>query len=277
MLSASTRERGDRSATRRVASMPFNSGMATSMTITSGCNWPARSRASRPLPASPTISMSGCAARIILNPCRTTAWSSANKMWIFSLMLCAAGRHADFDFDAPPRVGAHAQVATHAARAGPHSDHTHAARSSASGRQAAPVVANGKAHLAALPVQLHNGVACAGMPRHIGERLLRQAEQVRFGIVGQASGNSGLEFRLDSSAMREAFAEPAQRGFQAKIVKNCGTQQLRHLPYIADGFVHQSQAVVQTRWIDRAYRLPIGAEGRQIGLDGCQRLPEFVV
>jgi hypothetical protein len=49
-------------------------------------------------------------------------------MWIFSLIVCAAVRHQDFNLDAPAFFGTHYQVATHAARAGPHSDHTHAAR-----------------------------------------------------------------------------------------------------------------------------------------------------
>src|SRR5450755_516312 len=205
MLSARTRERGDRSATRRVASIPFNSGMATSITITSGCNWPARSRASRPLPASPTISISGCAARIILNPCRTTAWSSTNRMWIFSLMLCTAGRHANFNLDALTLLGAHAQVATHATRAGTHPDHTHAARSGASGRQALTVVANRKTRVAALGVERNGGGVRAGMPRHIRERFLRQAKQMRFGLIGQAAGDAGLEVSLDAGAMSEPF------------------------------------------------------------------------
>ena len=73
MLSATTRACGTLSPMRRVASMPFSSGMATSITTISGLSDSASSSASRPLPASPTISMSGCSARIILKPCRTTA------------------------------------------------------------------------------------------------------------------------------------------------------------------------------------------------------------
>jgi hypothetical protein len=49
-------------------------------------------------------------------------------------MLYAASRHADFNFDPLAGFRSHAQVATHAARASPHPDHTHAARSVASGR-----------------------------------------------------------------------------------------------------------------------------------------------
>ncbi len=82
MLSASTRACGAFSAMRRVASMPFSSGMATSITTTSGFSLAASSSASRPFPASPTISISDCSARIIWNPRLTTAWSSASRMRI---------------------------------------------------------------------------------------------------------------------------------------------------------------------------------------------------
>src|SRR5580692_6625999 len=247
MLSASTRVRGDESARRRVASIPFSSGMATSITITSGCSVPASSTASRPLPASPTISMSGCAARIILNPCRTTAWSSANKIWIFSLMLRTARRHADFDLDALALFRMHRQVAAHAARAGTHPDHTHAAVPRASGRQAVALVVDRQAHIVTLRFQRDHRPVRAGMPRHISQGLLRQPEQVRFSLIRQPPRDVGLEFRLDARAMREAFAKPAQPGLQAEVVQNRRTQQLRHLAYIADGFVYQVQTVLQAR------------------------------
>ena len=55
-------------ASLRVASIPFNSGMATSITTRSGRSVSASSTASRPVAASPTISRSGCEPRIIRNP-----------------------------------------------------------------------------------------------------------------------------------------------------------------------------------------------------------------
>src|ERR1017187_3865002 len=70
---ARTRACGLAAVSRRVASRPLSSGMATSMTTTAGRSSAARSTASRALPASPTISMSGWALRIILKPWRTTA------------------------------------------------------------------------------------------------------------------------------------------------------------------------------------------------------------
>ena len=53
MLSARTRVRGAMVTRRRVASMPFSSGMVTSMTTRSGWSFSASSTASRPLAASP--------------------------------------------------------------------------------------------------------------------------------------------------------------------------------------------------------------------------------
>ena len=121
-------------------------------------------------------------------------------------MVSAARRHADFDFDALSFLGVNGQVAAQTARTGTHPDHTHAALCGASGRQAAPVVANGKAHLAALRIERDHCVASAGMARHIGQGFLRQPEQVRLGFIGQASGNGGLEFRLNAGTVREAFS-----------------------------------------------------------------------
>src|SRR5689334_19163537 len=65
---------------RRVASMPSSSGMRMSMRTTSGSRRPAMATASPPSEASPTTSRSSSASRIILNPARTSAWSSAIRM-----------------------------------------------------------------------------------------------------------------------------------------------------------------------------------------------------
>ena len=82
-----------------------------------------------------------------------------------------------------------------------------------------------------------------------------------------------MEVSLDPRAMRESLREPAQRRFQAEVVQDGRPQQLGHLPHIADGFVHQPQAVVQTRGIGRARSV----ERRQVGLYSGQRLAQFVV
>ena len=64
---------------QRVASMPFTSGSATSMTTTSGCSRSAISTALRPSPVSPTISIAWSVARMRRSPWRTTVWESASS------------------------------------------------------------------------------------------------------------------------------------------------------------------------------------------------------
>ncbi len=60
-----------------VASMPFMTGMRTSIKMTSGLAARAASMASAPLAASPTTAKPGVAAMMPQNPTRTRAWSSA--------------------------------------------------------------------------------------------------------------------------------------------------------------------------------------------------------
>ena len=62
---------------RRVASIPSSTGMRMSISTTSGRNRRASETASSPSPASPTMSVSGSASRILRRPTRTRAWSSA--------------------------------------------------------------------------------------------------------------------------------------------------------------------------------------------------------
>ncbi len=61
----------------RVASMPFMTGMRTSIKMTSGRARRAASTASAPLPASPTTMKPGVAEMMPQKPTRTRAWSSA--------------------------------------------------------------------------------------------------------------------------------------------------------------------------------------------------------
>src|ERR1017187_2747554 len=85
------------------------------------------------------------------------------------------------------------------------------------------------------------------MTRDIGQGLLRDAEEMRFGFVGQAARVTGVHRYLDSGARGEAIRQPAQSCLQPKIVEDGGAQQLRHLPHIADGFIHQVEAIGKPR------------------------------
>lgn len=70
---------------RRVASTPSRCGMRTSMRITSTWTPRSTSKASTPLPASATTSMSGCAASTIRKPVRSSTWSSTS---ITRMVMC---------------------------------------------------------------------------------------------------------------------------------------------------------------------------------------------
>src|ERR1019366_3869133 len=213
MLRASTRAWGLAAVRRRVASMPLSSGMATSITTISGRSSAARSTASRPLPASPTISMSAWAARIILKPWRTTAWSSANRM----RMRFMLDRDPHLNYNTLVEARADRDIATGAAGASAHPDHAQWARPTGLPRlrdgcigQAAAVVVNGEANLIAARFQFDFDALRSGVTRHVGQRLLRDAEQGRLGLIGKAAGATGFESRLDAGARGEALHQPAQ-------------------------------------------------------------------
>src|SRR5829696_396569 len=67
-------------------------GIRTSISTTSGRARAHSEIASAPLQASPTISISGSAERIIRNPVRTSGWSSASNTRIIWLSLAPPSR-----------------------------------------------------------------------------------------------------------------------------------------------------------------------------------------
>src|SRR5580700_1933844 len=71
---------GARLRISRHASSPLIFGIVMSSTTTSGFKRSALSTASRPSAASSMISHSGCPPSKVLNPCRTTGWSSTTKI-----------------------------------------------------------------------------------------------------------------------------------------------------------------------------------------------------
>ena len=72
---------------------------------------------------------------------------------------------------------------------------------------------------------------------------MRDAEQVRFGLIGQPAGVVGLDMDVHSGAGGETLRQPTETGFQSEIVQDSGPQQLRHLAHIANGFIHQVEAI----------------------------------
>ena len=143
--------------------------------------------------------------------------------------------------------GTHGDVAAGAARASAHANQAEAAAGGGSGAQTAAVILNRQADLPAAGGKFHLHVLGPGVARDIGQRLLRDAEKMSFRFVGEAPGIAGVYRHLDSGARGEAFRQPAQSGLQAEIVEDGGAQQLRHLAHVADGFIHQAEAIGKAR------------------------------
>ncbi len=76
---------------RWVASIPFMTGIRTSIKMTSGRARRAAATASSPLPASPTTTNPGVAAMMPQKPTRTRAWSSATTTRMGSAPVMAGG------------------------------------------------------------------------------------------------------------------------------------------------------------------------------------------
>ena len=119
----------------------------------------------------------------------------------------------------------------------------------------------------ALQVDTHRGRL--GVARHVGQRLLGDPEQVRFGLVGHARFEVRLEGYLQTRSLLNAVAEPAQAGLQTEIVEDRRPQQLRKFAHIANGLVDQLDGILDPR-------LPFPGHLRQrhqVGLQRAQGLP----
>ena len=112
----------------------------------------------------------------------------------------------------------------------------------------------------------------AGVARNVGQRLLHDAEQVRFGLIRQAAVESGSVIDLDAGALAETRHQPAQARVETEIVEDGGAQKLGQLAHVGDGLLHQLDAIVQARLIER-----IGGQGRKIAFDGGKRAAQLVV
>src|SRR5262245_41900765 len=243
MLRARILVRGARRETRRVASIPFSPGMATSITRTSGLKLSASSTAWRPSAASPTTSMSGCAARMSRKPWRTTAWSSASTIVIFLCMGWTLDWNVGFDHESSFSGRPYLQLAADASSARPHPDH---AQPLPAGTDLEPTTVVGD--------QEPDGISFAGQvnrdPRglrvagDIRESLLAYPEQVNLHFFGQSVIEGRPALDRDPGPLCEPFREPAETLRQSKVVQNCRVQQLRELPHIAYGLIHKPHTVL---------------------------------
>src|SRR5580704_7818298 len=83
-----------------------------------------------------------------------------------------------------------------------------------------------------------------GVAGDVGERLLHDAEQVRFGFVRQTTRELGLVIDLDTSALAKSVGEPAESRVQTEIVEDGRPQEMGELANVGDGCVDQLDAVV---------------------------------
>ncbi len=169
-----TRVAGRSARTRRVASRPSSRGIRMSIRITSGRSERASRTASTPSAAWPTTSIPA-ASRIMVNPVRTRAWSSAMRTRVTAESSPAPGsrrrgggaRRGDRRTRRPAPAG----------RAGPGRWPTRdpsagGAEGAGSGQHARPGVDDlqPKVPLGVADVDLRSGARC--MLEHVGQRLL---------------------------------------------------------------------------------------------------------
>ena len=195
-------------------------GMRTSMRTTSAARRRARATASTPSAASPTISMSGSASRIVRSPRRTTAWSSASRTRIgrhgARAALAGAGSTACTRQPRPSGLGpASSRPPTSAARsripamplprpAGP--------------ARRAPSSVDVDERLAVGQVDRDGGPRRAGVARDVRQRLLDDPERrgLHVGgqrVVGRAPQHADLDARgADGVEQRVEVGEPGSAG-----------------------------------------------------------------
>src|SRR5688572_4873136 len=182
------------------ACSPFISGIAMSMTTTSGSSFFTSVSPSRPLPASPITVMDWSSSRMRRNPCRTSAWSStsttrigcrglcsANACLLFVLLRCA-GRprghlqgHRDAHDRSAGRRWRERKLAAHQLRALAHADQADTPPPLPALRfrwQAAPAVFNLELDPILRLAQADPGFGGARVPAHVGERFLDDAVDV---------------------------------------------------------------------------------------------------
>ena len=66
-----------------------------------------------------------------------------------------------------------------------------------------------------------------GMPGNIGQRLLHDAEQMRFGLIGQASVEAGLVVNIDTGPLAKSLGQPSNAGVEASLYKRSAANWVR--------------------------------------------------
>src|SRR3990172_6465004 len=228
----------------RVASRPLHSGIVMSIRTRSGCSLRTSSRASRPLPASPTTSCPHAWSRLAI-PARKSAWSSASTRRMRHLPRLGHGqRHRD----ARPRSRLRLHLEVTADRLGPL-----AHRLQTKARPAGPCL---ETRFEALPVVrgLDHQDAFVERETDRGVSRSRVLTNIRQGFLHdphELDLDCGLQLeRLDVVVGVEAHAHPGHRGVLLEVAAQCGHESLprqRHAQAedgLADVAVHVARCTL---------------------------------
>ena len=141
------------------------------------------------------------------------------------------------------------------------------------GESPAAVVANGEVNLALVRLQLHLDALGARVARDVGERLLRDAEEVGFGLVGQAAGEVRLEITsIPVRAVKPSASQrrPASRPKSSRMVGRSSCDIWRTLPMASSTRRRQSSRRAR-------FTCPPASSAARLVFIGGERLAQFVV
>src|SRR4051812_37505613 len=256
---------------RRVASMPSSSGMRMSMSTTSGSRSLAIVTAWAPSAASPTTSRSSSASRIILNPARTSAWSSAIRMRTVISGVSSAKAERGYprsgmlrptvewnpgaDLEAAGALAA-VQLAPEDAHALAHADEAVAAAAQATGRPGpGPPIADVQLEVLKAIGDVDLGRCRGRVLDGVGDRLLNHA----IGGVLDALGAAGGARHPASTGAATMTSHPQTRVSPSSLVGSTSESAVTRA---------RSQQTPATRRAPEARAERVGDdEGREVGPD----------
>src|SRR5471032_131243 len=206
VLSISTASLGRSLRSCLSSSRPFLPGMVMSSSATSNSCASTSCSASCALQASPSTRISSAELSIKRTPLRAIAWSSTSKTRMGLVLVWFVEWQAQQQGGALAGPAGYFQFAVKMTAAFMHAEDAPAlAVEQALGFDALAVVADAQFQHAVGVVDLQRGVAGAGVPHHIGQRFLGDAEQHRAA--------PGVELQLGGGGGHRALAMQARTAF----------------------------------------------------------------
>src|SRR5436190_1583621 len=224
---------GQFSAIRRVASTPFILGLAISMLTRLGLRSRASLTVSSPLPASPITSISGCWFRISLNPCRTTAWSSANRIRNFRDIRRLFVGNLYGNLHASAGAGLHVDPSAGRSGARSHADQAETGMICFLHNSPA-VVGNGEPEHAFGRDELYLYLGGLRMTGNVSQRFLGDAKQLSFAFVTKPAAERSIQLDGNPGSLRKPIRQPAQARVQSEIIQDAGSKKLGYLANVLD-------------------------------------------